>query len=443
MMTESPVMALKGAIEQQIDRVYDDVYDLYRQLHQCPELPFQEHETGARLADALEALGFEVIRSVGRTGVVALLRNGEGPTVMLRGDMDALPIEERTGLDFASREIGETEEGRRVPLMHACGHDLHSSCLVGAAAVLMALKAHWRGTVMLVCQPAEEIFGGARAMLDDGLYERFARPDIVLGQHNMPALAGTVGHIAGQAMAAATTLGVTVYGDGGHGSMPAQAIDPVVIAAHIVTRLQSIVSREVPPDQTVVVTVGKLHAGTQGNIIPHSAELEINVRSFDDALHGRVMESIRRIVRAECEAGRSPKEPEFRLLSETITLNNDAASVARLRQGHADAFGEAWLFDMPRLNGSEDFPYFGSARDGGFAGEDIPYVYWFIGAVDEARWNDTPGASVAEKMTHLEMPHSPYYAPGQKATLKAGMKAMAAGALTCLYAGPTDAEALG
>lgn len=431
-MTEHPMVVLKGAIDQQIDRAYDDIDKLYRQLHQYPELPFQEHNTSARLADALEALGYEVTSGVGRTGVVALLRNGEGPAVMLRGDMDALPIEEQTGLAFASRETAETAEGKRVPVMHACGHDLHSSCLVGAATVLAALKEQWRGTVMLVCQPAEEIFGGAQAMLDDGLYERFARPDIVLGQHNMPALAGTVGHIAGQAMAAATTLGVTIHGNGGHGSMPAQTVDPVVIAAHIVTRLQTIVSREVPPEQAVVVTVGKLHAGTQGNIIPHSAELEINVRSFDDTLHHQVMESIRRIIRTECEAGRSPRAPEFQVLSETLTLNNDAANVARIRQGHAKAFGEEKLFDMPRLNASEDFPYYGNAAAGGFGGEDIPYVYWFIGAVEESRWNDTPGRSVAEKMTHLEMPHSPYYAPGHETTLKVGMKALAAGALTCL-----------
>ncbi|SFI16561.1 amidohydrolase [Modicisalibacter xianhensis] len=427
-----PIPALKETIDRQVEHAYDDVYCLYRQLHQYPELPFQEHRTSARLADKFEALGYTVTRGVGRTGVVALLRNGEGPTVMLRGDMDALPIEEQTGLGFASREVAETPDGKQVPVMHACGHDLHSSCLVGAAAVLTSLREHWRGTVMLVCQPAEEIFGGARAMLDDGLYERFARPDIVLGQHNMPALAGTVGHIAGQAMAAATTLGVTIHGAGGHGSMPAQTVDPVVIAAHVVTRLQAIVSREVPPDQAVVVTVGKLHAGTQGNIIPHSAEMEINVRSFDDELHGQVVEAIRRIVRAECEAGCSPKAPEFHVLSETITLANDASSVARIRQGHAEAFGEENLFDMPRLNASEDFAYFGNAQAGGFTGEDIPYVYWFIGTIDEARWHDTPGKSVADKMAHLEMPHSPYYAPGQIATLKAGMKAMASGALTFL-----------
>ncbi|MDW5378503.1 amidohydrolase [Halomonas sp. HP20-15] len=420
---------LATAIEAGVERAYEEVQTLYRQLHQHPELPFQEHATAAHLGAALEALGYAVTRGVGGTGVVALLHNGEGPTVMLRSDMDALPIEEQTGLDFASRAIGENADGECVPVMHACGHDLHSSCLVGAAAVLAELRASWQGTLMLVCQPAEEVFGGARAMLDDGLYTRFARPDIVLGQHNMPALAGSVGHLSGQAMAAATTLGVTIHGAGGHGSMPAQTVDPVVIAAHVVTRLQTIVSREVPPDQTVVVTVGKLHAGTQGNIIPHSAELEINVRGFDNHLHERVLASIRRIVGAECEAGRSPRAPEFRVLSETIALNNDAEGTERVRRAHADHFGAARLFAMPRLNGSEDFPYFGNAEAGGFGGPDIPCVYWYIGATAEARWHATPGASVAEKMTHLEMPHSPYYAPGQEATLRTGMAALVTGAL--------------
>ncbi|GGY09200.1 peptidase [Litchfieldella qijiaojingensis] len=428
----SQIKELKAAVAEQVGRSYDRVQTLYRQLHQNPELPFQEYETSARLAEALETLGYEVTRGVGGTGVVAMLRNGEGSTVMLRSDMDALPIEEQTGLDYASRETAENADGKRVPVMHACGHDLHSSCLVGAASVLAALKEHWCGTLMLVCQPAEEVFGGARAMLDDGLYTRFARPDIVLGQHNMPALAGTVGHIAGSAMAAATTLRVTVHGAGGHGSMPAQTVDPVVIAAHIVTRLQTIVSREVPPEETAVVTVGKLQAGTQGNIIPHSAELEINIRSFDNALHGRVLESIRRIVRCECEAGRSPRAPEFQVLSETISLHNDPGNVTRIRHAHADYFGESALFAMPRLNGSEDFPFYGNAVAGGFGGEDIPCVYWFIGATGEERWRETPGESVAEKMRHLEMPHSPYYAPGQEMTLRTGMAALATGALAYL-----------
>ncbi len=431
MTIHTPLPDLKEAIGVQTDAAFETVQALYRQLHQHPELPFHEHATSARLAEALESLGFDVTRGVGGTGVVALLRNGDGPTVMLRGDMDALPIKEDTGLGYASTRTVETESGP-VALMHACGHDLHSSCLVGAAAVLAGLKEHWRGTAMLVCQPAEEIFGGARAMLDDGLYQRFARPDIILGQHNMPALAGTVGHRAGSAMAACTNLAVTLHGAGGHGSMPAQAVDPVVIAAHVVTRLQTIVSREVPPEETVVVTVGKLHAGTQANIIPHSAELEINIRSFDNALHRQVVAAIERIIRAECEAGRSPQPPEFQVLNETIALHNDPTAVEHARRAHGEHFGEASLYDMPRLNGSEDFPYFGNARAGSFGGEDIPYVYWFIGATPEARWQATPGNSVAEKMRHLEMPHSPHYFPGNPVTLRTGIEAMAAGALAWL-----------
>ncbi len=434
MTTQSPTRDMKGAIGAQADAAFDSVQALYRQLHQTPELPFREHKTSARLAEALEGLGYEVTRGVGGTGVVALLRNGEGPTVMLRGDMDALPIKEQTELDFASCETAIAEDGSEVPLMHACGHDLHSSCVVGAAGVLAGLREHWSGTLMLICQPAEEIFGGARAMLDDGLYARFARPDVILGQHNMPALAGSVGHRPGGTMAACTNLAVTIHGAGGHGSMPAQTVDPVVIAAHVVTRLQSIVSREVPPEEAVVVTVGKLHAGTQANIIPHSAELEINIRSFDDALHRQVVASIERIVRAECEAGRAPIPPEFRVLSETIALHNDPVAVARVRRAHAEHFGEASLYDMPRLNGSEDFPLFGNAKAGGFGGEDIPCVYWFIGATPAERWADTRGTSVAEKMRHLEMPHSPYYFPGNDLTLRTGIEALAAGALAYLAA---------
>ncbi|USZ51122.1 amidohydrolase [Halomonas sp. DN3] len=431
MTTTTAAADLKHAITSQMEKSFEEVQSLYHQIHQNPELPFEEHETSKRLAEALEARGFEVTRGVGGTGVVALLHNGNGPTVMLRGDMDALPIKEDTGLAFASTRTAKTPNGS-VPLMHACGHDLHSSCVVGAASVMAGLREHWQGSLMLVCQPAEEIFGGAKAMLQDGLYTRFARPDVVLGQHNMPALAGTVGHISGTAMAACTNLAITLHGAGGHGSMPAQAVDPVVIAAHVVTRLQSIVAREVPPDQSVVVTVGKLHAGTQANIIPHSAELEISIRSFDDSLHRQVVDAIKRIVHAECDAGRSPRPPEFHTLNETITLQNDASVVARIRDAHANHFGEANLYDMPRLNGSEDFPFFGNAEAGGFSGENIPYVYWFIGATPEDRWQATPGKDVAEKMRHLEMPHSPYYFPGNPVTLRTGIEALAAGALAYL-----------
>ncbi|RUR45111.1 amidohydrolase [Vreelandella populi] len=432
MITQSNRFNFKGAIATHVEAAFEDVQSLYRLLHQTPELPFQEHKTSARLADALECLGYAVTRNVGGTGVVAVLRNGEGLTVMLRSDMDALPIKEETGLEFASSETAVAENGETVPLMHACGHDLHSSCIVGAAAVMARLRDQWTGTLMLICQPAEEIFGGAKAMLKDGLYERFPRPDVVLGQHNIPALAGTVGHRAGSAMAACTNLAVTIHGNGGHGSMPAHTVDPVVIAAHVVTRLQSIVSREVPPEETVVVTVGKLHAGTQANIIPHSAELEINIRSFDNVLHRQVMDAIERIIRAECEAGRAPKPPEFQVLNDTLTLDNDSMAVEHARRAHAEHFGHDSLFAMPRLNASEDFPFFGNAEAGGFGGEDIPYVYWFIGATPAGRWAETAGTSVSQKMRHLEMPHSPYYFPGNDVTLRTGIEAMAVAALAYL-----------
>lgn len=421
-------MNINALILSSIDQVYAGIERLYKDIHQHPELPFEEFETSRKLAEQLQKSGFEVATGIGKTGVVGLLRNGEGPCVMLRGDMDALPIREQTGLDYAS--CRHSSSG--VPLMHACGHDLHASCLTGAAAVLHALREHWQGTLMIVHQPAEEIFGGAQAMLADGLYERFARPDVILGQHNMPALAGMVGHLPGQAMSAATTLGVTIHGDGGHGSMPAQTVDPVVIAAHAVVRLQTIVAREVEPSEHVVVTVGKLQAGTQGNVIPHSAELEINVRSFNDTTHAKVMAAIKRIIDAECQAGRSPRPAEYRVLTETITLNNDAATVARLQQAHGDFFGAEQIFEMKRLGGSEDFPYFGNAAAGGFGGEDIPYAYWFIGAAAPESWQTTTGDKVAERMLQLPMPHSPYYAPDRQPSLITGMAAMVTGALAFL-----------
>ncbi|MFC7368501.1 amidohydrolase [Vreelandella zhaodongensis] len=429
--------ALKVMISEQVERNYAEIADLYRTLHRYPELPFREYATSARLAEALEALGYDVTRGVGGTGVVALMRQGSGPTVMLRGDMDALPIQEQTGLEYASQETVEAAAGECVPVMHACGHDLHSSCLVGAAAIMASLRNSWRGVLMLVCQPAEEVLGGAKAMLSDGLYERFPRPDIILGQHNTPALAGTVGHASGRTMSASTSLAVTIHGTGGHAAKPAQAVDPVVIAAYVVTRLQTIVAREISPSDAIVVTVGKLQAGTQSNIIPDRAELEINVRSFDDHLHADVLASIRRIVRCECEASGTPQPPEFRVLANTITLNNDVAHTAKVRHAHADYFGDEALFIRPPISGSEDFPYFGDARAGGFDGDDIPYVYWFIGSTAEEQWRNAPGDSRKEKLRHLPMPHSPYYAPGQAATIKAGMAALTTAALAYLSA--TDA----
>ncbi|WP_367109440.1 amidohydrolase [uncultured Psychrobacter sp.] len=422
---------IKVDVNEQVDQIFNKTQALYQHLHQHPELSFAEQNTSERLAKELSDIGYEVTTKVGRTGVVAMLKNGDGPTIMLRGDMDALPIKEQTGLDYASQEVGK-KDGRETAVSHACGHDMHSSCLVGAAEVLYNLKDSWSGTLMLICQPAEEVFGGAKAMLEDGLYERFGRPDVILGQHNMPGLAGTVGHRSGVAMAACTNLGVIIHGNGGHGSMPAQTIDPVVIAAHVVTRLQTIVSREVPPEETVVVTVGKLHAGTQANIIPHHAELEINVRSFNDQIHAQVVDAIHRIINAECEAGRSPKPPEITIMNDTISLDNDTATFESVRRAHADYFGAKNIYEVPKLNGSEDFPLFGNASVGGFDGADIPSLYWFVGSTPAARWEETEGNTVVEKMRNLEMPHSPYYFPGNPTTLRTGIETLVVGALNYL-----------
>lgn len=426
------INSIKTDIHDQVDQIFTKTQSLYQHLHQHPELSFDEHQTSERLAKELSDIGYDVTTKVGRTGVVAVLKNGDGPTVMLRGDMDALPIKEQTGLDYASQKIGK-KDGRETAVSHACGHDLHSSCLIGAAEVLYNLKERWAGTLILICQPAEEVFGGAKAMLEDGLYERFGRPDVVLGQHNMPGLAGTVGHLSGIAMAACTNLAVVIHGAGGHGSMPAQTIDPVVIAAHVVTRLQTIVSREVPPEETVVVTVGKLHAGTQANIIPHHAELEINVRSFNNQIHAHVVDAIHRIINAECDAGRCPKPADITILNETISLDNDAHTFKEVRKAHADYFGEEQIYETPRLNGSEDFPLFANASKGGFGGEDIPSLYWFVGSTPAARWADTKGNNVVEKMRNLEMPHSPYYFPGNPITLRTGIETLVVGALNYMY----------
>ncbi|WP_019674114.1 amidohydrolase [Psychrobacter lutiphocae] len=422
---------LKLNIKTEVDQIFSKTQDLYEHLHEHPELSFDEFNTSERLAKELKNIGYKVTTKIGKTGIVAILENGEGPTVMLRADMDALPIKEKTGLDYASHKVCH-KNGGNTPIMHACGHDLHSSSLVGAAEVLYNLKDSWSGKLMLICQPAEEIFGGSKAMLKDGLYERFGRPDIILGQHNMPALAGTIGLRSGVSMAACSNISVTIHGAGGHGSMPENTVDPVIIAAHVVTRLQTIVSREVPSYETVVVTVGKLQAGTQANIIPHHAELEINVRSFNDDIHKQVVDAIYRIINAECEASRSPKPPEIEIMNETISLNNDETLFNEVRQVYAEYFGEDNLYEMPKLSGSEDFPYLGNAKEGGFEGPDIPSLYWLIGSTPKERWEATEGETVTEKMRNLEMPHSPHYFPGNPVTLRTGIEALVVGALTYL-----------
>src|SRR4051794_12937897 len=273
--------------------------DLYRDVHEHPELSMQEHRTAAKAAERLEAAGYDVTRGVGGTGVVGLLRNGGGPTVMLRADMDALPVKEATGLPYASKVTATDAGDNEVPVMHACGHDMHVTWLAGATALLASVRDAWHGTVLAVFQPAEETAQGAQAMIDDGLFDRFPKPQVILGQHVMPAPAGAIGYRPGTTQAAADSLEVRLFGRGAHGSMPESSVDPVVMAAATVLRLQTIVSREVAASQAAVVTIGALQAGTKDNVIPDEALLKLNVRTFDEQVRTRVLDAIKRIVEAE------------------------------------------------------------------------------------------------------------------------------------------------
>src|SRR5215468_2322147 len=297
---------------------------LYKDVHSHPELSMQETRTAGLAADWLRAAGYEVTAGVGKTGVVGLLRNGTGPTVMLRADMDALPVEEATALPYASKVRATDRDGKTVPVMHACGHDMHVAWLVGATTLLAQARDTWRGTLMAVFQPAEETGEGAQAMIDDGLFHRFPKPDVVFGQHVMVGPAGTIGGRAGVITSAGDSLQIKLFGRGAHGSMPQASIDPVVMAAATVMRLQGIVSRELAATEAAVVTVGALQAGTKENVIPEEAIIKLNVRTFDEGVRKRVLAAITRIVNAEAAASGAPIRPEITALDRYSVVKNDA-----------------------------------------------------------------------------------------------------------------------
>src|SRR6478609_2442672 len=294
-----------------LDVLLPDLEALYKDVHAHPELSMQETRTAGLAADRLRAAGYEVTTAVGKTGVVGLLRNGEGPIVMLRADMDALPIQEATGLPYASKATATDKEGNTAPVSHMCGHDMHVTWLAGATKLMAEAKTSWRGTLMAVFQPAEETGEGAQAMIDDGLFKRFPKPDVILGQHVMVGPSGTVAGRPGAITSAADSLQIRLFGRGAHGSMPQASIDPVVMAASTVLRLQTVVSREVAPNDAAVVTVGALQAGTKENVIPDEAVIKLNVRTFDENVRKRVLDAIKRIVNAEAAASSAPKPPEI------------------------------------------------------------------------------------------------------------------------------------
>ena len=413
---------IDGTVRAGLDELSARLAGFYRDLHQHPELSLQEHRTAQRVAEALRPLGFEVTEQVGGTGVVGLLRNGDGPVVMLRADFDALPVEEQTGLPYASTVRAVGADGGEVPVMHACGHDMHATCLLGAAALLSRASGTWSGTLLVVFQPAEELARGARDMVGDGLFQRFARPDIVLGQHVSPLPAGLIGHASGPVMAAADSAEVVLYGRGGHGSRPESTIDPVLMAANVVTRLQGIVAREVPPAETAVVTVGRLQAGTKDNIIPDTAEMGINIRTYSRPTRELVRTAIERIVGSEAAASAAPRPPDLTWTMSAPLLVSDPAATQATVAAFADHFGEQCLLPMPVVSASEDIGVFGEAAG-------VPTVFWFWGGLE----HQTALAALRDgRIDSLPGNHSPQFAPVIEPTLSTGIQALTVAALTWL-----------
>ncbi|MFI8303634.1 amidohydrolase [Streptomyces sp. NPDC085927] len=401
---------------------------LYRDLHTHPELAFRETRTAGIVADRLRSLGYDTTTGIGGTGVVGLLRNGDGPTALLRADMDALPVREETGLPYASTASGTDDEGRTVPLMHACGHDMHVTCLLGAAAELAGNRSAWRGTALLVFQPAEEVGRGARAMVDDGLYERFGRPAVVLGQHVAPLPAGFVGLSAGPAFAASDSLRIVLHGRGGHGSRPETTVDPVLMASATVMRLQGVVSREVAGTSTAVLTVGALNAGTRGNVIAEQAELLLNVRTYEPEVRDSVLAAIERIARAEASASGAPREPDISLTESFPAVLNDTEACARTRRALAGVVGADRVVDPGPGTGSEDVGILAHSAN-------APCAYWLLGGADPRAFSDAQDFESLERVVRgLPSNHSPRYAPVVEPTLSTGVRTLVTAAHTWMPA---------
>ena len=396
-------------ISARIDGVFPEAKSLYLDLHQHPELSSHEERTAATVAGKLRSYGYEVTEHVGGTGIVALMRNGTGPVVMLRTEIDALPVEEKTGLSYASHVRTHDEAGREVAVMHACGHDMHMASLVGTAKIMAETRNEWHGILMLIGQPAEETIAGAKAMVADDLFTRFPKPEIGLALHTSNELpAGQVGVLAGPRYANADSLRITIYGRGGHGSRPEATIDPVLIAARTVEALQSIASREIRSTDGVVVTVGYIRAGTKNNIIPDDAELGLTVRTYKPEVRKKVLASIDRIVKAEAEAGGAEKLPKIEHYESTDAVYNDPALVDRLRPALIAALGSSNIVPGRPIMGSEDYSV--------YIQQGVPSVYMSLGGANPAKWAVANGENLPSN-------HSSLFYPELEPTLRTGILA--------------------
>jgi hippurate hydrolase len=398
------------ANSSQIDAIYPQAESLYMDLHRNPELSYHEEKTAAKIADQLRKLGYDVTTGVGGNGVVGVLKNGAGPVVMLRAELDALPVPEKTGLEYASHATTHDDRGVEVPVMHACGHDLHMAVGIGTAALLVKNKDRWHGTFIYVGQPAEERIGGATAMMKDGLFTRFPKPNYVFAVHDTNGLpAGKVGYTPGFSASNADSVNVTVYGVGAHGSAPEEGVDPIVIAARTIGSWQTIVSREIDPQDPAVITVGTIHGGTKNNIIPDEVQMQLTVRSYKDEVRKHLLASIERIVTAEAQAAGAPKKPLVEVVEGVRSVYNDPETTNRLASRLKQVMGESNVELARPIMASDDFAEYRSAG--------IPSVMLELGAVNPAKYDEAKKAN-----QQLPGPHSPYFAPDREPSLKTGIE---------------------
>jgi len=424
----SSVVASTAAAEpvprglERLDALYPSLETLYLDLHRNPELSLHEHKTAANLAARIRKLGYTVTEKVGGTGLVAVLANGSGPTLLVRADMDALPLKEQTGLPYASQVTSKTESGESVGVMHACGHDMNMTSWIGAASLLAGQRDQWSGTLVFVAEPAEELSHGASAMVADGLLTRFPKPDFAVAVHSDARFpAGKVALVPGYALANSTSVDVTLYGKGGHGATPQLTVDPVVLAARTVLALQTLVSREVNPLEPAVVTVGSIHGGTKHNIIPDEVKLQLTVRSYSPDVHKQLLTGIERIARAESIAARAPKEPVVVVAKDSsIAVYNDPVLMERIGNALRSSLGQGNVLAGERVMNSEDFGAIGTAAK-------VPAAFLWIGAAE-------PGAWSKAKATGAAVPnyHTAFYAPDREPTLRTGVSVLTLAALELL-----------
>ncbi len=416
---------MNDILKNAIDEDYPYIHKLYTYLHSHPELSFHEQKTAARLAKELREIGFEVTEGVGGYGLVALMKNGKGPTVMIRTDMDALPVKEKTGLSYASTQYQQEKNGHTVPIMHACGHDIHMSLFIGTARRMAAMKERWSGTLMMIAQAAEERGAGARLMLEDGLFERFVRPDYNLALHVHPELpSGTVSVQSGYSFANVDSVDISIYGQNGHGAVPQSAKDPIVLAAHIVIALQTIVSREVSPQEAAVVTIGTIQGGMKRENIPEQVDLQLTVRTYTEETRKKVLTSIKRIAENQARSFGMPEDklPEVHIEQKYIpAVYNDPALSQRIREHFEKRLGREQVKDIQPSMVGEDFTLYGRVEPR------IPSLMFRLGATDPAAYKQAK-----QQKTSLPSLHSSYFAPPPEATIKTGIEAMTEAALLLL-----------